>query len=157
MIFNFGQYRIDVDVDKTKFFYEKATRVSEGCSCVNCQNYEQAEEYLPELVQRFFDTLGIDYKKACECYVNCSNNDGTLFYGGFYHICGTMLSGNSAWIDVNENCSHLDESAMFKITDDFKVSFQDEVSLLEEEFPNPVIQIEFLANIPWVLKGECPY
>lgn len=157
MVFNFGQYRIDVDVDMTKNFYKNADKVSEGCSCAGCKNFEQAAEYLPVAMKMFFDNLGIDYQKACECYVNCSNSDGTLLYGGFYHICGTLLSGNSAWVEIDKNCSHLDENIMFKVTDDFQVSFQDEVGLLEEDFPNPVIQLEFLANIPWVLVEKCPY
>ncbi len=33
MIFEFGKYKVDIDVEKTKQFYEKAETVDEGCSC----------------------------------------------------------------------------------------------------------------------------
>ncbi len=157
MIFDFGRYSVEIDVNKTKQFYEKARLISQDCSCDGCQNYELAFEYLPDSVKTFFDTLGVDYKRACECYVNTKNSDGTLLYGGFYHICGTVLSGSSAWVEKNNNSSFWDENLTYKIDDGFQVSFQNVVYALEEGFPDPVIQLEFLAIIPWVLNRECPY
>ncbi len=39
---------------------------------------------------KFSTDIGVDMRKACECYVN---DDGTLFYGGFYHLCGILSEG----------------------------------------------------------------
>lgn len=157
MFFNFRRYSVEINVNKTKQFYEKARKISQECSCDGCQNYELAFEYLPNSVKEFFEMLGVDYKKVCECFVNTKNSDRTLLYGGFYHICGILISGNSAWVEETNNSLHWDEDIAYKIDDNFQVSFQNEVCILEEGFPKPVIQLEFLASIPWVLNKECTY
>ena len=89
--------------------------------------------------------------------MNCLNPDGTLFYAGFYHICGKLISGSSPWKEIDEMSKSLDENALYKINKDFKIAFQEQVDLLEENFPLPVIQLEFFANIPWVLNEENTY
>ena len=157
MIIEFGNYIIDVDVEKTREFYRNAESVSEGCSCDGCLNYEKAVDVLPSAIKIFFDNLGIDMKKVCECYVNTANKDGTLMYGGFYHICGNLITGESGWHKVSESYAVWNNKVTFAITDFFHVSVQSDVALLEDGFPLPVIQLEFLADIPWVLDKENPY
>ena len=175
MIFEFGPYKVDIDIESTKQFYA-AGSVSERCSCDGCRNYEKAVNTLPSEVQNFFASLGVDISKACEVYVNCGNADGTLLYGGFYHLCGSVLEGSSAWVAANpvvrsrlsawvmrrrsigrSVVSHWEESRAFQIADDFSVSFQPECALLEKNFPLPALQLEISARIPWVLPGENPY
>ena len=58
---------------------------------------------MPDEVFCFFHSLGIDMKKITEIYVNRANPDGTLLYGGFCHLCGTMPEGKSAWVETQEN------------------------------------------------------
>lgn len=157
MVMEFGQYIVDIDVEKTRDFYKNAMPVSEGCSCDGCMNFEKAVGVLPLPVRTFFAALGIDMRKVCECYVNCRNDDGTLSYGGFYHVCGTLLAGKSAWKNIDNNLSACDKQGMFSVAPDFNVSFEKEIHLLEADFPRPVIQLEFFANIPWVLEKENTY
>ncbi len=157
MVFQFGQYKIDVDIERTKSFYENAMRVSENCSCDGCLNFERAVDALDMAVVKFFAELGVDIKRVCECYACCTNKDGTLTYGGFTHVCGTLLEGDSAWQNINEDHLYLEEAAMFSLTPDFQVSFQEEIDLIEEDFPRPVIQLEFAANIPWVIDKKNTY
>ncbi len=157
MIFTFGQYKVDIDVDKTRQFYTAAKLVSEGCSCSGCRNYEKAVSFLPKKILDFFAVLGVDMRKIAEVYVNCRNTDGTLLYGGFYHLCGTLLAGTSAWTPVDPTISHWEEAQAFKISADFEVSFQSECHLLEKDFPLSALQLEISANIPWVLSEENTY
>lgn len=154
MIFEFGPYKIDVDVDRTKQFYKTASRVSEGCSCSGCRNYEKAVQKLPTVITDFFTSLGIDMRCVCEVYVNYANPDGSLFYGGFYHLCGTLLSGKSAWVPTNSTSSYWEDDRTFPVTDNFRISFQQECHLLEKDFPLTALQLEVSANIPWVLFEE---
>ncbi len=157
MLVAFGNYTIDVNVEKTRKFYLTAKRVTGRCSCDGCLNYEKAIGVLPESIKAFFDNLGIDMKKVCECYVNTANKDGTLLYGGFYHICGILITGESAWRRISENKSVWNDETAFAITDYFHVSVQNDVYLLEDNFPLPVIQLEFSADIPWVLDKTNTY
>lgn len=156
MIFEFGQYKVDIDLEKTKHFYEGAELIHENCSCDGCLNFEKAVSMLPQSVRDFFAGLGVDMQKACECYVNGPKDEKTLLYGGFYHLCGKILAGEHAWKDAG-NGSRWNEKAAYFITPNFQVSFSTDVALLEAGFPQPVIQLEFLADIPWVLERKNPY
>ena len=151
MIFTFGNYVIDADTEKTRGIYRTLPLISQSCSCDGCRNFEQAVDVLPEPVLAFFRTLGIDPKKMTECYVNCQNADGTLFYGGFCHLCGTLIQGESAWGKTSEASSRCDADLMYHIDDHFCVSFGEACDLVEVQFEAPVLQIEFQADIPWVL------
>ncbi len=161
MEFRFGSYALDIDIQKTRLFYQKAAAVSVGCSCPGCRNFEKAVESLPDEIKHFFDTLGIDGKKPAEVYVYTVNGDGLVLYGGFYHLCGKLLSGKSAWVTVKSRrklkISHWDTSKAYPVSKDFHVSFQEACSLVEDGFPEPVLQMEIEANIPWVLDEPNDY
>ena len=129
MIFQFGEYKIDVDVEKTRQFYDRAKTVSEGCQCDGCLNFERAVDKLPQNIRDFFSALGVDMKKICECYVYCAKDENTLYYGGFCHICGTLLSGKSAWKPTSDSTACWDEKATYPLSPNFGVSFSDRIDL----------------------------
>lgn len=157
MIFTFGNYTVDVDVDKTKKIYNKLPLITQGCDCDGCRNFEKATEVLPESVRAFFDDLGVDLKKVVECYVNCKNEDGTLLYGGFCHVCGTLIQGKSAWVNISKTHSYYNTDFTYLLDKNFHISFQEECLMVEEQFEAPILQIELDANIPWVLDKENTY
>lgn len=152
MIFTFSQYQIDIEVEKTKEFYSKAEYLTEGCSCQWCQNYEKAADKLSPNIHDFFAQLGVDIKKPAEVYMNCPNEDGTIYYGGFYHLCGRLLTGESAWQEAGNGVSQWKEEMCHRIDENYAVSFQEEAALVEKGFPMPVLQMEIAATIPWVLE-----
>ena len=96
-------------------------------------------------------------KKSPDVYVNCANADETLFYGGWYHVCATMIHGENPFVYINQNQVYFDETKTFPITDDFKVYFRKECDLLDSKFPLPAVQLEIIADIPWVLAEKHTY
>lgn len=152
MIFEFGPYKVDVDVERTRAFYDTALRIDQQCHCDGCRNYVEAADTFPEAVQTFFASLGIDPKKPPEVYVNDPDHDGLLLYGGFYHLCGMILSGVSAFRSAGGGCRCWDREFTFHVTEKFHVSFAEKCDLLENGFPKPAIQMEIDAEIPWVLE-----
>lgn len=157
LIFQFGEYKIDVDVEKTKQFYNRAKTVSEECQCDGCLNFEKAVDELSQNIRDFFSALGVDMKKICECYVYCAKDENTLYYGGFCHICGTLLSGKSAWKPTSDSTACWDEKATYPLSPNFVISFSDRIDMLEPDFPLPVVQLDFDADIPWVLEKKNSY
>ena len=150
MIFEFGPYRIDVDVDRTRQWYETEPTVSQCCDCDGCVNYERAADLFPKSVASFFSAMGADVKKPIEVYVNCANRDKrTLWYGGWWHLCGTLLSsGEEKWpVAGGEPFG----------SRGFRVWFREECVCLPEDFPQPAFELELNADIPWVLEKENPY
>lgn len=159
MLFQFGRYELDIDVNKTREAYEQLLFVSEGCTCDGCQNYQDAIMSAPKQVISFFNSIGADMQKPCEIYVNTSE-DGSqkLFYGGFYHLCGRVINGDSAWILCNDKSAfYQDKSKTYEIVPDYNVWFQPECALLEDVFSPPTIQMEIEFHIPWVLERENTY
>ncbi len=156
-----GPYVLDVDIQKTKLFYQKAKKVSEECGCQSCRNFENAVERLPDEAKCFFDFLGIDIAKPAEVYFCTVNADGLLDYGGFYHLCGRLLSGESAWVIESRNkkatVSQWDTSKTYPVSKNLHVSFQEDCSLVEEGFPEPVLQMDIEAYLPWVLEEPNDY
>ena len=152
MIFEFGKYKLDIDVEKTRAFYRRAGRITDGCTCQGCRNYEQWVGSSCVEPKHVLEQMGVAMEKACEVYVNCPNEDGSVFYGGFYHLCGRILQEAVVWHEVSEGHAALREMSFVELGGGYQVAFTDEVVLLEDDFPVPAIQMEVMANIPWVLE-----
>lgn len=152
MIFQSEQYKIDVDVERTRCFYEKAVPVNEQCPCDGCQNFAEAIQSLPNSVKTFFSQLGADLKKISECYVLDADTHGNLHYGGICHICGTLLDS-----DGNTSNGSVDPNTLFHVSPDLQIALSEDISLLEEDFPTPVIQLDLYVDLPWVLEKENTY
>lgn len=155
-----GEYILDINVEENKKFYKNGRFISEDCECDGCINYELAVAQVSSEVRKMFKRLGVDIKKPAEVYVNCSENN-ILLYGGFYHLCGTIIRGESPWKIVSETkastVSHLNEDKMICFEKNFRIAFQEGCALLDENFPWPCIQMEIVVYLPWVLQKENAY
>lgn len=156
MIFEFGEYKLDIDIDRTRRFYE-TTDDSLGCDCAGCRNFRKAYPLIPDAVQGFFRQLGVDIGKPAEMTAYNSFDGNETNYDGFYHICGTILAGKDPWLQVGERAYQLDEQYALKLTEDYSVFFTEKCALVDKDFPAPVIQLEIQSNIPWVLEEPNPY
>ena len=148
MTLKLAKFELDIDTQKTQAFYQTASAVSGECSCSGCRNYKKSIETLPQEIKAFFAQLGIDIKKPAEASVYNKNADNSNFYGGFYHICGKLISKNKKWDWVE---------LLPGTIDDFRISFHNDCALVKPGFPNPVVQLEILANLPWVLDEPNDY
>ncbi len=161
MIFRFGNYTLDVDVERTRAFYARGDvkTTSQQCTCAGCQNYDKAILKMPAAVTDFLESLGLDPRKPAEAFdvMGGLAEDGKVLYNGFYHLCGVRLQGEDAWVKTAKDMKHLDGDRMYAVDGDFKVSFEEEVCLLHEAFPTPVLQMEFDARLPVALAGGYHY
>ena len=137
MTIRFDQFIINVDTERTRAFYEAAPGID--CACQGCRNFSLAAASLPEEARVFLRTLGIAPQKPAETWVNCRQEDGRVLYGGFYHLCGTLLQGKDGWHTV---------------TEDFRAVFTEDTALVVPNFPRPVLQLEILASLPWLLDED---
>ena len=157
MLFEFGKYTVDVDVEKTREFYLQAPMITEECDCQGCRNYEKWATSLSAEPKHTMERMGILLEKCPEVYAECPNEDGTLSYGGFYHLCGRIVRGDDVWKEVAENMRAFDANTEVAITENFHIAFTENISLLDKNFPRPAIQMEIVANIPFVLPERCAY
>jgi hypothetical protein len=136
---------IDIDTEKTKEYYDRLT-VEEGCTCAYCRNYIKACEAFSKEVLDFYKMLRIDPRKEGE-FMEFETDTDKQLYMGFYHLVGKIVKRPSnkteKWDDLN----------IIKV-DNVKFTFTDELDLVPEDFPKPVIQLEFEVMLPWLLEEK---
>ena len=142
MIFQFGRYTVDVDVEKTRAYYTSnfSFTTSEVCSCERCQRFPNAIMSCSAAVVDFLNSLGIDPRKPGEVFGTTNERDN---YDGWYHIVGTLLSGKISGPCVDRSNAFVPDKNV-----DFIVWFDDDstrMGWIEENFPSPILELSFTA------------
>ncbi len=132
---------LEVDVNKTKEFYNKDIEL---CDCVYCENYMEACKQMDPCLLKVLKTLEINPSKPSHLSEYGEVEDFRL-YMGCYHIVGNLVEGeyctDSDWNGTNTA----------KIGN-FTLGFNKEFTFVHDEFPSPVLQLDFEAKISWVLN-----
>ena len=159
MRLDFKNFSVEIDAEATRQAYEGLRRADEKCSCAGCQNFPLAiGEALGEEGRRLFESMGVDPAKAMEAYVNLACDEGTIFYGAWYHLFGRIERraetvpdvtapewGRDVERDVGDNASILFSDKRFDTREDpFRVDAN-------------VVQMDLYADVPWVLDKPNPY
>ena len=163
MIFKFANFILDIDVERTRAFYERVDipTMSQQCDCINCQNFDEAILKASDKVLDFLRCFGIDPQKPVETFnvPGCLEKERTIWYNGWYHICGSIVDSpetvkKSLLPDGREDIEYCWEHSYAPDTDfPFKVLPVKMRDLLHEEFPTPVIQLEIDTHLPYVLPN----
>ena len=135
---------INADVNMTKDFYSKDIEL---CNCLYCENYMEACNHVDSSVMEIFAMLGINPSKPSHLSEFGEMQDGLRLYHGSYHIIGKLIEGkyctDSDWNNAN--------TAGIK---NFTFGFNKDLTFVHDDFPHPVLQLEFEARIPWVLNEK---
>ena len=152
MIFDFGNFRVDIDVESTKACYSKHGKtVLENCGCVNCRNYYEAISMAADEVKTFFNSIGIDPQKSPEATWWTTNENGVAYYSVIFHVVGTMIQSVDIYEPVGDNGYQLIKENFYEINQDFRVGFTSNAVLVEKDFPKPCIQLVMEAYLPWMI------
>ena len=155
MEFRFQGLVLEADTARTRALYAALGDVTAACACPGCRNYLRARDFLPRAVLDFFHALGIDPGKAAEVYPWCAERDGSaLYYGGFYHFCGSLVQGEDCWRESGE----MNTAGLITLAEGYRAGFTRRISLPEENLPAPVLQLEIdFHGVPWLLEEKNPY
>lgn len=153
MIFDFGTFSIDVDVEKTRKYYAESNRtLTEGCDCILCRNFLAAYESLDASIRNFFDSLGVDIRKAGDMTTMHGDKErNILYYQGICHICGRIVDGG---VEKSYEKWHWEQTPEREVMPNLKVFFKTDCALVEQSFPRPVLQLEVDMEVPWVMGGN---
>ena len=155
MILEIGVYRLDIDVERTKAFYEQTEWF--GCGCAGCRNYEKAVSLLPDKVKAFFEQFGVDPGMPAEMSVLNAPDRKTILYNGFFYICGSLMEGNDPWIQTGSKSFRLKDDYQIHVGEDFSAHIIEERYLLVDTFPRPAVQLDVTFSLPWLLDEFNPY
>lgn len=152
MLLDFGDFRVDVDVEATREFYNKFGKtVLEDCGCCNCRNYYEAITNVSDKVKSFFNSLGIDPQKSPEATWWDTDENGVAYYSVYFHVVGTIVNSVEIYMPYGDGGTILNLENFHEIDKGFSVGFTSETFLLEKDFPKPCIQLEIEAYLPWVI------
>jgi hypothetical protein len=151
-----GRWLVSCDVEATRRAYTAVAQGSaEECGCNTCQNFAvQRARVYPATTLALFDSLGIQPDREAEVSHFARLESGLHFYGGWFHFMGSIVSGADAAKQISENRW---QSDLENETEDFSLGFTSMTHLVRKPFEGfPLVQLEFNANIPWVLQTEEP-
>ncbi len=153
---SFGRWELEADAEATRKAYASVPMGgAEECPCEPCKNFIAARKRIyPADVLGLFERLGISYDREVEVYHMARMESGKHFYGGWFHFIGGILSGGDAVKHVTENVVQPD---LEKVTEDFSLGFCSCAELLRKSFEGKtIVQVEFTANVPWVISSTEP-
>ncbi len=156
MRFTFGDYVIDVDVERTREIYQTLQPVSRRCTCDWCENYQKAIAHAPARVKGMFESLGIDLESITESAACHQNRDGSWHYDCTCHVRGKLVKGKELTDVVGGQLVTLRSEDAYEVAKGVMVWFSDECNRVEKEFDSPVLQIDFGIDLPWVLDKPAP-
>lgn len=156
MIFDFGTFSIDVDVEQTREYYRESARtLTEGCDCILCQNFLAAYESLDVNIRQFFDSLGVDICKAGDMTTMHGDKErNILYYQGLCHICGKIVDGGIERSYEEPFSMKWQQTPECEIMPAFKVFFTTKRACVEKIFPKTALQLEVDMEVPWVMGGN---
>jgi hypothetical protein len=134
----FGIWSVLVDREATRRAYAQCSSGAAACDCAPCRNYVAARDHaFPDSVLALLSDLGIDPRCEAEVYSQGRDENGLHKYGGWFHFVGEL----EAEIDNIES-----------VGDHFMLWFTRHLALVPLAFENsPLVQLEFVAGVPWVL------
>ena len=133
-------WRIEYDRTATAAAHARAPAVGpETCGCNPCRNWAATRgRLLPEEFRRLLDRLGIPLDGEAEVYHNCRLESGVHSYGAWYHFVGRVLSGER---ECTPNVAF----------GPLSVYFHSKPALLAEALAGqPIVQLELVAEVPWL-------
>ena len=147
---NYRDWELAVDKELTQKTYAAVIGSgSDTCGCNDCKNYvAYREQVFPTEIRALFMELGIDYRKEVETFRYEILTNGLHHIAGWFHFKGRVLAGP----DYREPLPGGGHTLhLTSITADFSIGFAEGSSLTYFEDKAGLVQVEFEANIPWVL------
>lgn len=127
---------IDFDFEKTTKYYESLPYLTNGCTCIDCINYEKACDLIIPEMRELSKLLGINLKKPCDIFYCLDYGDGTCLYWVGYDIIGIIVKGPNIVVQKVSNLSIKSDSKSPIVpvhrayADGFEISFYSLPSIL---------------------------
>jgi hypothetical protein len=134
---------LEIDIEGTKKQYLNDWDL---CGCLYCLNFYQAMESLSEVEFQIFNRLGVNPSKCNHVSHFEPEENGLHLYIGCYHIVGI----------ISPECitEAIGTDEVIEISNTLKISFSNDLEFVPDGFTNPVLQLDFEIEVPWVIQGQ---
>ena len=184
-IIEHNKWIVEYDDHLTRKIYKSLTGGPEDCICGNCKNFLLAREnFYPDDFKKVLNQLGIDSKKETEIFQSYRVKPGWHLYQGWFHFVGNILKSPQVdhntiyeqvpfykgWFrfignilkgpQVDLKSSQADFESIYYQVPEFKNfgwTFSTNKDLISDAFEqNPVVQLEWIGLVPWVIDSPEP-
>jgi hypothetical protein len=120
-----------------------------------CKNYQAAREgVFTQDARVLFERLGIDWHREIEVLHTHRIARGRHAYEGLFHLFGKLEGGKDAHVPRGGGVFAVELEAC---GDTMSLGFTTDLSSVSAAWINaPVLQIDFVAIVPWVLEIDEP-
>ena len=153
-----GNWILQADVQRTKAAHAKLTESgADECSCDGCKNFVAVRaKFLEGPLGSLLDQLGISPPWEVEVYEIHRVSPGVHMYGGWFHFVGSIEPGSPVARAV-ESPTLTEIKEFESISPKLSVWFDSNAVLVREPFEGlPLVQLEFSAELPWVIDAPEP-
>lgn len=153
-----GRWTLRPDLRRTREAHAAlAHSGAAACICDGCKNFEAVRaQFLSGPIGAILEQLGITPPWEVEVYETGRAESGLHQYGGWFHFVGTIESGDHSWREMPGHPS-VRVPDFETLTPALKVGFHNDAALVRDSFKGmPVVQLEFLADLPWLIDSEPP-
>jgi hypothetical protein len=82
---------------------------------------------------------------------------GLHHYGGWFHFVGTIESGPSPWRPIGDRSAVRTAADFDPLSETLSIGFHTNIALVREPFAGlPLVQLEIIAQLPWVIAAPEP-
>ncbi len=152
------RWEVEFDMESTQEAYRALeSGGADRCRCPSCRNFAVARDRVyPPTALAIFERLGIDPRKEREVYLMVPEKErSTLLCGGWFHFHGAILSGRDGLAQLPGGRGY--PSDFEPLTKSFSLGLTSHAVLVPQPFAGrPVVQVEFAAQVPWVLTEPMP-
>jgi hypothetical protein len=162
------KWTVEYDAAATRHVHDEMLSGSpESCGCAGCRNFAAARNvaYPPPALD-LFHQLGIEYDRESEIGSAVDLGGGRFLYSGWFHFVGRIVAGPKGITHVatvpRGNSGGIGAGEVYLIdfepmTPGFALCLAEKKDMLPSEFGDePVVQLEFKAEVPWVLDEPAP-
>jgi hypothetical protein len=148
----YRDWEFEVDFLLTQQAYQKfPAGGSDTCNCSDCKNYSAYKNNVfPEEIKKLFIELGVDFKKEVEIWSIHKLGNGFHKIAGWFHFKGKIISGVDCRKMKKDGNGYTTD--LTSISENFEIGFTPGSDLTFFDKKDGLIQIEFIADIPWVIE-----
>lgn len=137
----FGPWTIAVDPEATARANAALVPGTVRCGCFFCKQFRHGRASGDFQFFKDLERLSLDAERETEVTHFRELEDGSHLFLGWYHIVGEIAGGPP-------------EGVFHRWSDDVEVTVARRRDALPSGFPDPTLQIDFIARLPW--RGMVP-
>ena len=156
-----SRWRIALDLDATADLHRLARPPAYNCPCEWCRNWHLAAKVvLPIDISDQLRRVGVDLLAPSDLYPH-SAGEKTVAYRITYHCVGRILEGPSLFREdpVIGRVRHYEELRASPAWLGLSVAYEADLASVPPWAPagvEPLVQVDFRAEVPWLLKEQQP-